>query len=409
MRSSLSTAGRRAGVLAAAALVTLTTAACGPADLQLGAAGAPAQTDASSRTGTDQPLSLGEAAPAPSSAVPSPAPAPVPPTSAPAPAEAPIETRAPVPAAEPEPQAAEVGESTTAAVPAEVAPGAPQGAATADQGRRKRDSSSGRSSTAPAPAPAAAPAPVAAAAAAPAAAGGSSGGSGGAFTDQARQTFTAGNGQTGRYLRYAAGVDPAKPVGLVVYVDGTGEHGIDNPSSSYALGGSTGLVATSRARNMVTLAVESPNQSCECWHTGDTSGYADFLAALIEEQLAEYPVSEVWLSGFSSGAQEITRFLVPRHPELMRLGGGWVVFGGGGPPADSGSAVTAARMAGVRGHWFTGTADTSVPLTASWGAQAGERFYACRGVVTSSEYPAGVGHALDSRLGRTLGQLIDAS
>ena len=53
MRSSLSTAGRRAGVLAAAALVTLTTAACGPADLQLGAAGATAQTDASSRTGTE--------------------------------------------------------------------------------------------------------------------------------------------------------------------------------------------------------------------------------------------------------------------------------------------------------------------------------------------------------------------
>jgi hypothetical protein len=153
---------------------------------------------------------------------------------------------------------------------------------------------------------------------------------------------------------------------------------------------------------MITLAVESPNQSCECWHTGDTSGYADFLAGLIENQLGKYPVSELWLSGFSSGAQEITRFLVPRHPELMRLGGGWVVFGGGGPPADGGSAVTAARMAGVRGHWFTGTADTAVPLTASWGAQAGERFYAGRGVVTSSEYPSGVGHALDGRLGPTV-------
>ncbi|WP_324276438.1 hypothetical protein [Blastococcus brunescens] len=160
---------------------------------------------------------------------------------------------------------------------------------------------------------------------------------------------------------------------------------------------------------MITLAVESPNQSCECWHTGDTSGYADFLAALIEQQLGTYPVGEVWLSGFSSGAQEITRFLVPRHPELMRLGGGWVVFGGGGPPAGSSSAVTAASMAGVRGHWFTGTADTAVPLTASWGAQAGERFYAGRGVVTSGDYPSGVGHALDGRLGPTVGRLIDQS
>ncbi len=415
MRSSLSTTGRRAGVLAAAALVTLTTAACGPADLQLGTAGAAAQTDAS-RTGTDQPLSLGDAAPAPSSVVPTPAPAPT--TTAQVPAriqpqvQPPTETRTPVSAAESEPQAEEVGESTTAAVPAEVAPSVPRGAAAADPGRTdpgrtKRDSSSGRSASAPAPA--AAPAPVAAAAAAPAAAGTSSGGSGGAFTDQAGQSFTAGNGQTGRYLRYAAGIDPAKPVGLVVYVDGTGEYGIDNPTSSYALGGSSGLVATSRARNMITLAVKSPNQSCKCWHTGDTSAYADFLAALIERQLAAYPVSEVWLSGFSSGAQEITRFLVPQHPELMRLGGGWVVFGGGGPPASGGSNVTAARMAGVRGHWFTGTADTAVPLTASWGAQAGERFYAGRGVVTSSEYPSGVGHALDGRLGPTVGKLLDAS
>jgi hypothetical protein len=177
-------------------------------------------------------------------------------------------------------------ESAAAAVPAKVAPGAPQAAATADQGRRKRDSSSGRSTSgstaAPAPV-AAAPAPVAAAAA--------PGGSGGTFTDRARRSFTAGNGQTGNYLLYTGGMDPAKPVGLVVYVDGTGEYGVDNPTSSYALGGSSGRVASSRARNMMTLAVESPNQSCECWHTGDTSGYADFLAGFIENQLSKYPVT----------------------------------------------------------------------------------------------------------------------
>jgi hypothetical protein len=400
VRSSLSTTGRRASVLTVAALVSLATAACGPADLQVGAAGTAGPADVSSQAAIDQPLSLGDAPTAPGSAVPTPVPTPT----APAPTT-PAQPQQQVPVAgSTGSEVEDVAGSAAAAVPTEVVPGAPQAAATADPGRRKRDSSSGRSTSAPAPAPA----PVAAAAA-PAAAGASTGGSGGTFTDQARRSFTAGNGQTGNYLLYAGGIDPAKPVGLVVYVDGTGEFGVDNPTSSYALGGSSGLVASSRARNMMTLAVESPNQSCECWHTGDTSGYADFLAGLIESQLSKYPVSEVWLSGFSSGAQEITRFLVPRHPELMRLGGGWVVFGGGGPPADGGSAVTAARMAGVRGHWFTGTADTSVPLTASFGAQAGERFYAGRGVVTSSEYPAGVGHALDGRLGRTVGQLIDAS
>ncbi|MGY1609814.1 hypothetical protein [Geodermatophilus sp. SYSU D00700] len=407
MRSSLSAAGRRAGVLASAAIICLTTAACDPAGLQLGAAGRTGATDAGSRAEAAPPAPLAEAAP--SSTVPAPVPSPTSPAEVPAetPVEVPVEVpaEAPVeaPVAEPTEPAQPPAEDASSApatgdVQAEAAPGAPQATAAAGSGRGGAAPTAGGSSSAPTSAAAAAPA-----------AGGSTGGSGGAFTDQPRQSFRAGNGQTGNYLLYAGGVDPARPVGLVVYLDGTGEYGVDNPGSSYALGGASGLVAAAKARNAVTLAVESPNQSCECWHTGDTAAYADFLAELVERQMAAYPVTEVWLAGFSSGAQEITRFLVPRHPELMRLGGGWVVFGGGGPPADGGAAVTAARMAGVRGHWYTGTADTAVPLTASWGAQAGERFYAGRGVVTSHEWPAGVGHALDGRLGRTVGQLIDAS
>src|SRR4051794_19717324 len=236
--------------------------------------------------------------------------------------------------------------------------------------------------------------------------GGTSGGAGGAFVDQGRQTYSAGNGRSGRYLLYAGGIDPGRPVGLVVYVDGSGEFGVDNPDSSYALGGPSGLVAADRSRNVITLAVESPDQGCECWHTGDTAGNADFLADLVENVMAVYPVGELWLAGFSSGAQEITRFLVPRHPELMRLGGGWVVFGGGGPP-DGSTGLTAAQMSGVRGHWFTGTADGSVPLTASWGAQPGGGWYPSHGVVTSQDWAAGVGHELGGRLGSTVGRLVD--
>ncbi len=424
MRSPLFTVGRRAGVLAAATLVSLTTAACGPADLQLGAAGGAGPTDATSQAETDPSLPLGEAAATPGGTVPTPSPSPTTPDEpvAQVPVETPVEPPVDVPADAPGepstgdadlPEAEGVPGTGTALgsgevpetedVPADTGSVAAQAAAAGGTGSRSADSSSGQSATGRAPATAPAGAPAAAPAA-----GASTGGSGGTYTDQPRRSFRAGNGQTGQYLVYAGGIDPTRPVGLVVYVDGTGEYGVDNPSSSYALGGSSGLVATGKARNAITLAVESPNQSCECWHTGDTTAYADFLAQLIEEQLASYPVTDVWLAGFSSGAQEITRFLVPRHPELMRLGGGWVVFGGGGPPADGGAAVTAARMGGVRGHWYTGTADTAVPLTASWGAQAGERFYAGRGVVASHEWPAGVGHGLDGQLGRTVGQVIDA-
>ncbi|WNV76041.1 hypothetical protein [Geodermatophilus sp. DSM 44513] len=429
MRSSLSTVGRRAGVLTAAVLVTLCTAACDPAAVRLDAAGATDAGEVSSQAVTEQPAPDGPAGATVPVPVPSGTPAGTQPHTQPqvqpqVPEDLPEQPGVPESPAGGSTGAAAAGRSASAPVPVPVqaAPTVPERPAVEDRGHRKRDRSAPAAGSAAAAGPGArssgspasgseASGSVASGSGAGTAAtqdGTSSSGAGGTYTNQGRRTHSAA-GHTGAYLRYAAGVDPARPVGLVVYVDGTGEFGIDNPDSAYALGGSSGLVATSRARNMVTLAVASPNRSCKCWHEGDTAGYADFLAALVEEHLAAYPVSEVWLAGFSSGAQEITRFLVPRHPELMRLGGGWVVFGGGGPPAGSASAVTAASMAGVRGHWFTGTADTAVPLTATYGAQAGERWYAARGVATSRDFPQGVGHALDGRLGSTVGRLIDAS
>ena len=400
--------------LTAAVLVPLATAACEPAGLLGGATASGDQVPAPQAAtdpgaGTREQILTGSAeAPAPD-ALPEIPPAPpatpdeeTPVDAGAAPVELP-EQSTPVQPSEVQPSEVQPSEVQPTAV---QPTGAPVQASRTPGTARGRRPTGGRPSSAPPVAPVA---PAAPATKAPAAAGGTSAGSGGSYTDQGRQTFRAGNGQSGQYLLYAGGIDPARPVGLVVYVDGTGEYGVDNPDSSYALGGPSGLVTSARSRNMITLAVESPDQSCECWHTGNTSAYADFLAQLIESRLAAYPVDELWLTGFSSGAQEITRFLVPRHPELLRLGGGWVVFGGGGPPADGGAAVTSARMAGVRGHWFTGTADTEVPLTASWGAQAGERFYGARGVVASHDYPQGVGHALDGRLGRTVGQIIDGS
>jgi hypothetical protein len=409
-------------VLAAAALVSL-TAACGPADLGLGAAGTPppAVGDAHSLPAVEPDEQVpADAAQAPVDETLVPAPAPV----AEQPVEPPVEASTePSTGSSTEPVGDGAAEEAVeaSAEPVAVTPEEPRIQPAASTHRRP-ETRAGRSGGRPE----AAGTPVAETSittGTPAAetstttgttttgtpvAGSASGGSGGQYTDQQRTTFTAANGQTGRYLRYAGGIDPSRQVGLVVYVDGTGEYGVDNPGSSYALGGPSGLVATAKARNMITLAVESPNQSCECWHTGDTAAYADFLANLVEKQLTAYPIGEVWLAGFSSGAQEITRFLVPRHPELLRVGGGWVVFGGGGPPAGSGAAVTADRMAGVRGHWYTGTADTAVPLDASWGARAGKSWYAARGVTTTSEFPSGVGHGLYGLLGSTVGRLIDA-
>jgi hypothetical protein len=414
LRSSLSKVSRSALVFTAATLVAL-TAACGPGDLTVLGAGAAAPVATAAGTPSEAAVRVpAEASVAPVEEIPAPAPVPPVETAVEEPVDVPVDE----PVAEEATEPAEQALASTEQVRHRTSESAhhrqhqrqrPSAGGSGDRSSAGKPSTgSGRPSTGSGtPSAPAAPAPAPGTGAG-SAAGPASGGSGGSYTDQQRTRFTAANGQSGQYLRYAAGVDPSREVGLVVYADGTGEYGVDNPSSSYALGGSSGLVAVAKARNMITLAVESPNQSCECWHTGDTSAYADFLADLIEHHYGSYPIGEVWLVGFSSGAQEITRFLVPRHPELMRVGGGWVVFGGGGPPAGSASGVTTASMAGVRGYWYTGTADTAVPLTASWGARAGESWYGARGVVASSEYPSGVGHGLDGKLGSTLGRMIDA-
>src|SRR4051812_9003139 len=129
----------------------------------------------------------------------------------------------------------------------------PQAQAATDTGSVAHEPSIGTAAGADLPpAPAAPPvAPRPASSAAPP-------GSGGSFTDQPRTTFTAGNGLKGRYLLYAGGIDRTRPVGLVVYVDGTGEVGVGNPTPPHAPGGPARVVGPSKARHKITPAGGGP-------------------------------------------------------------------------------------------------------------------------------------------------------
>ncbi|MCZ2822211.1 hypothetical protein O2V63_17865 [Modestobacter sp. VKM Ac-2977] len=234
------------------------------------------------------------------------------------------------------------------------------------------------------------------------------GGSGGPLTDRTFLTSDVA-GYTAQHHLYAAGLDDSRPVGLLVYVDGTGEYGFENPSASYSLGGVNGVVAVAKRHNMILLTPSSPNRSCECWERGDPTGYSDHLAALIESVYGQYDIDRdrVWLGGYSTGAQLMTRFLFPRHPELM-TGGGTIVIGGGGAPVVTADTFPEALKAGMHMHWDTGELDTdtngSAPgglnaLNGPYGAKVGEAWYADRGFQTSHSYPAGVGHARNGQFG----------
>ena len=242
------------------------------------------------------------------------------------------------------------------------------------------------------------------------------GGSGGPLTDRTFLTFS-GAGYTAQYHLYASGIDSSRPVGLLVYADGTGEYGFENPSASYSLGGVNGVVAVAKRHNMILLTPSSPNRACECWEQGDPTGYADYLAALVQSVYDQYPVDRdrVWLGGYSTGAQLTTRFMLPRHSELM-TGGGTIVIGGGGAPAVTADAFPASLKANMHMHWDTGELDTDTngsaagglnSLNGPYGAKVGEAWYAARGFQTSHAYPAGVGHARNGQFGTIIEGVLD--
>jgi hypothetical protein len=388
---------RGARVLAATALLSLTTA-CGPVALGSGAAspvsdpavGAAVEAAATTAVSATIPPVVPTATP---TAVPSTAP-----TVAQAPATSPASGTARVGTAITDPRAnraARVGSSK----PGSWQPG------TATAGTRAGGSSAARStpSTAPTRATSSAAVSPTAVAVRP------SGAPTGPLTNRT-SSFSAA-GYTADYLIYAQGIDTTRPVGLLVHVDGTGEYGVENPTSSYAIGGSTGLAAVARAHNMVLVAPFSPNRSCQCWERGDATGYASYLAALIGAVQTQYGSDDLWVSGYSSGAQEATRFLFPAHPQLWTGGGGVIAIGGGGAPAARTTSIPASIRDGVAMRWNTGALDTGAnggfnALSGPYGAQAGERWYAGQGFDTAITVPAGVGHTRSGEFGRIVDGFI---
>ena len=206
----------------------------------------------------------------------------------------------------------------------------------------------------------------------------SSEGSGGAQTNRLNQTFTA-NGISSQYHIFADGLDWSKPVGLLLYTDGSGGYGLDNPNSTYLLDadGSAGLVEVARKHNLLLVTPFAPSPSCDgadnCWY--NTSGSpaapakADWARALVDNVYSQYSIdkSRVAIGGYSSGAQFTTGWFVPRHGAAVQDA---VARGVRRPlivlPTGTGKTVVFASLIARRG----GTV-TVVPATTTWWPLAG--------------------------------------
>ena len=215
--------------------------------------------------------------------------------------------------------------------------------------------------------------------------------------DHRNVAFVGSNGLAGAYHLFAAGVPIDEPVGLLVHFHGDGAFEFHNPDSPYALGGPDGIVAAARDHGLIVLAALTPDGrgTSTWWEEGSLNAdYARDLIRHVAFQQYDVDPDDIWLVGYSGGAQFITQFLLPKHPDLFG-GGGGIVFGGGGPPRVEPAPVAASLRTRFPMHWYTGAEDTGTPpewFDALDAAERGRHWYALAGFATSIETPDGVGH-----------------
>lgn len=225
---------------------------------------------------------------------------------------------------------------------------------------------------------------------------GTTGGSGGAFTNQLSRSFTS-NGLTSGYHIFAEGLDPSKPIGLLMYADGSGGHGYDNPNSTYLLDadGGQGLVATSREHNMVLVVPNAPGPGCDgydnCWYENGAPGKAQWSSDLMDRVKSQYDIdlSRVVTGGYSSGSQW-QRWFLPTHGEDQSVDLAVMITYGGAP------AVTADYSPEYKEDlflaWDNGTNDSSY-TSSSWGSLGGEAWYKGQGFDTRHTTVDGEDHS----------------
>lgn len=234
--------------------------------------------------------------------------------------------------------------------------------------------------------------------------GPSSGGSGGALTDATYVSFNNGV-RTHTYHRYAAGLDWTKPVGLLIYTDGSGEYGLTTPSSSYLLNGTHGMIAIAKKHNMILLTPMAPGGNCNdgdgvCWYDSSSSTSTTpaiklkWSKDLIDFIFSQYNIdrSRVAFGGYSSGAQWTTQYWGPGHAHEVMTDGVAVAISYGGDPKVTNNNTTAHKN-NVPVVWNVGHLDEAWSQP-TWddSVSKGHTYYNSNGYSTDITVLGGVTH-----------------
>jgi hypothetical protein len=242
------------------------------------------------------------------------------------------------------------------------------------------------------------------------------GGSGGPLTDQTFQTYLDAQGITSGYHLYAAGLDWSKPVGILIYTDGSAEYGLANPTDPYLLAGNRGMVAVAKRHNMILLTPMAPGAGCPdgdgvCWYE-TSSGYTPAMKAQWSRNLITYiygryniDLRRVCFGGYSSGAQWATEFFGPAHASQIMNDGVAVAISYGGEPQVT-ATHTAAHKAAVPYVWDTGDRDAAWTGGGVFGVPAGKAWYDANGFTTQLHLLAGEDHFRDGQFGAVIDREI---
>lgn len=236
-----------------------------------------------------------------------------------------------------------------------------------------------------------------------------SGAQAGPRNDQTNLSFTDSNRVTSKYHRYAAGLDWSKPVGLLIYTDGSAEYGLKNPNSNYLLGGPNGLVQVAKRNNMVLLTPLAPGAGCgdgdgTCWYMASSNisptNKARWSAELIKYVQKQYGTApgRVAFGGYSSGAQWTTEFFGPLYAsEIMTRGVAVAIAYGGSPKVTP--KYTAAFKANVPFVWDVGARDPAYTGDGAYSVKAGYDWYTANGFKTKLTVVPGLGHDRSGQFG----------
>lgn len=228
-----------------------------------------------------------------------------------------------------------------------------------------------------------------------------------AYTDRLHQSFDNGVYES-QYHLFAEGIDRSRPVGLLVFVDGSGGYGFSHPDSTYQLdsGGEDGLVALARRHNLVLLTPIAPPPGCDyegnvrpskgedanCWYDPENAeGKAAWSSDLVDKVSDEFDFDSdrIVVGGFSSGAQWATQYWAPAHGENHSVDLTVAIGYGGAPIAEP--EFSEEYKADTAFAWDTGTADHAY-RTDMYGSVGGYDWYTEHGFETRATWPEGVEH-----------------